>query len=75
MSETGRSPTIPTDELEKMGYKLVIFPSTQTWLFAKAYEELCQAIVRERTTASLGDRFTSFDDVNALLGLAEWQSR
>ena len=58
-----------------MGYKLVIFPSTQTWLFAKAYEELCEAVVRDRTTAALADRFTSFDDVNALLGLAEWQSR
>ena len=58
-----------------MGYKLVIFPSTQTWLFAKAYEELCQVVVQERTTASLMERFTSFDDVNALLGLAEWQSR
>jgi 2-methylisocitrate lyase-like PEP mutase family enzyme len=75
MSETGRSPTIGTDELEAMGYKIVIFPSTQTWVFAKAYEELCQAVVRDRTTASLADRFTSFDDVNALLGLAEWQSR
>ena len=68
-------PSIPTAELETMGYKLVIFPSTQTWLFAKAYEELCQAVLRDRTTASLADRFTSFDDVNALLGLAEWQSR
>ena len=75
MSETGRSPAIPTAELETMGYKLVIFPSTQTWVFAKAYEELCQAVLRDRTTASLADRFTSFDDVNALLGLAEWQSR
>jgi 2-methylisocitrate lyase-like PEP mutase family enzyme len=75
MSETGRSPEIPTADLEAMGYKLVIFPSTQTWLFAKAYEELCQAVVRDRTSAALADRFTSFDDVNALLGLAEWQSR
>jgi 2-methylisocitrate lyase-like PEP mutase family enzyme len=75
MSETGRSPAIPTPELEAMGYKVVIFPSTQTWLFAKAYEELCEAVVRDRTTGALGDRFTSFDDVNALLGLAEWQSR
>ena len=75
MSETGRSPAISTEELETMGYKLVIFPSTQTWLFAKAYGELCEAVVRDRTTAALGDRFTSFDDVNALLGLAEWQSR
>ena len=71
----GGRPAIPTEELETMGYKLVIFPSTQTWVFAKAYEELCQAVLRDRTTASLADRFTSFDDVNALLGLAEWQSR
>ena len=75
MSETGRSPAVPTAELESMGYKLVIFPSTQTWVFAKAYEELCRAVIRDRTTTSLADRFTSFDDVNALLGLAEWQSR
>jgi len=75
MTETGRSPSIPTAELEELGYKLVMFPSTQTWLFAKAYEELCQAVVQERTTASLLDRFASFDDVNALLGLADWQSR
>jgi 2-methylisocitrate lyase-like PEP mutase family enzyme len=75
MSETGRSPAIPTPELEAMGYKVVIFPSTQTWVFAKAYEELAHAVVRDRSTATLADRFTSFDDVNALLGLAEWQSR
>lgn len=75
MSETGRSPEIPTPDLEAMGYRLVIFPSTQTWLFAKAYDELCRAVVRDKTTASLADRFTSFDDVNALLGLSEWQSR
>jgi len=75
MTETGRSPSIPTPELEEMGYRLVIFPSTQTWLFARAYDELCRAVVRERTTTSLIDRFASFDDVNALLGLAEWQSR
>ena len=75
MSETGRSPAIQTAELEAMGYKLVIFPSTQTWLFSKAYEELCHAVVRDRTTASLADRFAPFDEVNDLLGLAEWQSR
>jgi 2-methylisocitrate lyase-like PEP mutase family enzyme len=75
MSETGRSPAIATSELEAMGYALIIFPSSQTWLFAKAYTELCEAVVRDRTTASLADRFTSFDAVNDILGLAEWQSR
>jgi methylisocitrate lyase len=75
MSETGRSPAIPTEELEAMGYKIVIFPSTQTWVFTKAYEELAAAVVRDRDTAALRNRFTSFDDVNSLLGLAEWRSR
>jgi methylisocitrate lyase len=75
MSETGKSPAITTTELEAMGYALIIFPSSQTWLFTKAYTELCEAVVRDRTTASLMDRFTSFDDVNDILGLSEWQSR
>ena len=75
MTETGRSPAVPTAEMEAMGYKLLIFPSSQTWLFAQAYEQLCRAVVRDRTTAALTDRFMSFDGVNELLGLAEWQSR
>jgi 2-methylisocitrate lyase-like PEP mutase family enzyme len=75
MSETGRSPAIPTPELQQMGYRLVIFPSTQTWLFAHAYADLARTVVRDGDTAALADRFMSFDDVNELLGLAEWNSR
>ena len=75
MSETGRSPEITTPELERMGYRVIIFPSTQTWVFAKAYRELAEAAVRDRSTAALADRFQSFDDVNELLGLSEWNAR
>ena len=75
MSETGRSPSIDTENLEAMGYRLILFPSTQTWLFARAYEDLCETVVRDRTTAALADRFMSFDDVNDLLGLDEWRAR
>ncbi len=74
MSETGKSPAIPTEALEQMGYRIVIFPSTQTWLFARVYEQLCETVVRTRSTAELADRFMSFPDVNELLGLAEWSS-
>jgi 2-methylisocitrate lyase-like PEP mutase family enzyme len=75
MTETGRSPTIPTADLETMGYALIIFPSSQTWLFAQAYTELCNAIVNDRTTTSLTDQFMSFDDVNNLLDLTTWRTR
>ncbi|MDO9356305.1 MAG: isocitrate lyase/PEP mutase family protein [Solirubrobacteraceae bacterium] len=73
MSETGRTPAVGSAELQAMGYKVVIYPSTQTWLFAKAYRELADEVVRTGSTAGMKDRFTSFDDVNALLGLDTWQ--
>ncbi len=75
MTETGRSPSFPTPELEAMGYRLIIFPSTQTWLFTRAYTELAEAVARDRSTAALLDRFAGFDEVNELLGLSEWTSR
>ncbi|QEC48400.1 carboxyvinyl-carboxyphosphonate phosphorylmutase [Baekduia soli] len=73
MSETGKTPALTADELQEMGYRVVIFPATQTWVFARAYEEVCRELLRTGTTAGYADRFASFDDVNALLGLEELQ--
>lgn len=73
MSETGRTPAMSASELEALGYSVVIFPSTQTWLFAKAYRELCEELLAQGTTQRILDRFMSFDDVNSMLGIEEWQ--
>jgi 2-methylisocitrate lyase-like PEP mutase family enzyme len=74
MSETGRTPAMSAAELQELGYSVVIFPSTQTWLFAHAYESLCNQVLAHGTTASLRSQFMSFDDVNDLLGLERWQA-
>jgi 2-methylisocitrate lyase-like PEP mutase family enzyme len=71
MSETGRTPALSAGELQELGYRIVIFPSTQTWVFARAYEELCQELLRTGTTAGLAERFMPFDEVNELLGIEE----
>jgi 2,3-dimethylmalate lyase len=71
MSETGRTPAMSADELQALGYRVVIFPSTQTWVFARAYEELCRELLRTGTTSGLADRFMPFDEVNELLGVEE----
>jgi 2-methylisocitrate lyase-like PEP mutase family enzyme len=71
MSETGRTPPLTADELQALGYRIVIFPSTQTWLFARVYEELCEELLRRGTTAGMAERFMPFDEVNELLGMAE----
>jgi 2-methylisocitrate lyase-like PEP mutase family enzyme len=74
MSETGRTPPLTADELEQLGYSIVIFPSTQTWLFARVYQELLDELKATGTTTGMHDRMMAFDDVNELLGLSRWQS-
>jgi 2-methylisocitrate lyase-like PEP mutase family enzyme len=73
MTETGRTPLLSASELEQLGYRIVIFPTPQVWMFARAYEELCQEVVATGTTRGLIDRFMPFSEVNQLLGIAEWQ--
>jgi 2-methylisocitrate lyase-like PEP mutase family enzyme len=74
MSETGRTPPLTTDELQALGYSIVIFPSTQTWLFARVYQELLDELTTTGTSMGMRDRMMDFDDVNELLGLSRWQS-
>lgn len=74
MSETGRTPPLTAAELQQLGYRIVIFPSTQTWLFAAAYRALCDELLATGTTQAIVERFASFDDVNALLGLDRWEA-
>ncbi|MGH2835141.1 MAG: isocitrate lyase/PEP mutase family protein [Solirubrobacteraceae bacterium] len=74
MSETGRTPPLSAAELQQIGYSIVIFPSTQTWLFARAYQEFLDEVKATGTTAALRERMMPFDDVNELLGLAHWDS-
>jgi methylisocitrate lyase len=73
MSETGRTPVMSAEELERMGYRIVIFPSPQTRIIARAYEDLCTELADHGTTRGVLDRMMPFEDVNRLLGLEEWQ--
>jgi 2-methylisocitrate lyase-like PEP mutase family enzyme len=74
MSETGRTPPLTADELQRLGYSIVIFPSTQTWLFARVYQELLDEVMTTGTSMGMHDRMMPFDEVNELLGLSRWQS-
>ena len=74
MSETGRTPPHAADQLQAMGYRIVIFPSSQTWILAKAYRELAEEVRRTGSTEGLRERMLAFDEVNALLGIEEWEA-
>jgi 2-methylisocitrate lyase-like PEP mutase family enzyme len=74
MSETGRTPALTADELQALGYSVVIFPATQTWAIAHAFDEVCHELREHGTTRGFADRFMPFAEVNELLGLARWEA-
>jgi 2-methylisocitrate lyase-like PEP mutase family enzyme len=69
MVEGGRTPLTPAAELERWGYRLVIFPNMATRVMVRAALEALAVLRREGDSSSLGDRMLPFPELNALLGL------
>ncbi len=71
MVEGGKTPLLSAAELEKIGYRLVIFPGAGARVAAFALRELYTTLAREGTTSSLLDRMLLFDELNRVVGLPE----
>ena len=69
MSEGAKTPIYDNSTLEKMGYKLVIWPSSATWAAARAIKEIYQIIMDKGTTANDLEKMILFHDFNELIGL------
>ncbi|MBW1736676.1 MAG: oxaloacetate decarboxylase [Deltaproteobacteria bacterium] len=67
--EGGKSPLLPAEELEKIGYNVVVFPVSATYAIAKVIRELMQEIKRLGTTANFLKQMTTFTEFNQLIGL------
>ena len=72
MAERDPIDTLTGEQLAELD-ELVIFPATQTWVIAHAYEQACRELCAHGTTRGLADRFMPFDEVNELLGLDRWE--
>jgi methylisocitrate lyase len=69
--ETGKSPLIPADELEALGFKLVIFPGSAFMLVCKAVEELMGRLKQQGTTVDFMDRMASLNQSFEMVGLSD----
>lgn len=67
--EGGKTPQCTAAELERMGYKLVIFPNSMVRLFARQGAALLTALKEHGTTA--GADMLGFAELNDLLGTAD----
>ncbi len=70
MVEGGKTPIIPADRLQELGYKIVIYPSAATRAVAKTITELMRTIKETGSSKDFLDRMYLFDDINTILDLA-----
>jgi carboxyvinyl-carboxyphosphonate phosphorylmutase len=75
MLEHTKVPYMNVKELENIGYKLVIFPLSSTFLYTQTTMELMRSLKNTGTTADFLDRMMKIHDYEKLLGLDEIKER
>jgi len=73
MVEGGRTPLSSAEELQQLGYKLVIFPGMLARFIAKQVADFLHGVRREGTSKPFLNRMLSFDELNALVGIREFR--
>ena len=71
MVEGGRTPVLPAQELETIGYSIAIFPGGLARCLAFAAQEYFSFLRKEGITASLRGRMLDFDGLNRTIGTPE----
>ena len=68
--ESGKSPLIPADGLEGLGFKIVIFPGSAFMVVCQAVTELMKELKNTGTTASMMDKMASLNQCFETVGLS-----
>lgn len=71
MIEKGRTPLKTTQDLQELGYDLVIWPLSSLYVTAKAVKGLMLELKEKGTTAHLLADMISFNEFNELIGLPQ----
>ena len=69
--ETGKSPLLPAHELERLGFKIVIFPASALLSATQAIRQTLAILKQQGTTAHLLENMTSLQDCFEAVGLSE----
>ena len=72
MVEGGRTPILPAQLLQEIGYRFVIFPNSLTRLFAKVGAALMTELHTTGTTAGFADQMLGHKELWSLFGSDTW---
>jgi methylisocitrate lyase len=75
MTEFGRSPLIPFDELASLGYTAAIYPLTAFRAAMRAAEDVLKTLLEQGTQRERLDRMQSRAELYDLLGYSDWEKR
>ncbi|MEK6259687.1 MAG: isocitrate lyase/PEP mutase family protein [Planctomycetota bacterium] len=68
----GATPILSADELERLGFKIVVSPVESLTITAFAVQQLSRAMLDEGRVDGLTNQMCSFSDIKRLLGVDEW---
>ena len=74
MSETGKTPLLSAAELQELGYKIVIFPSSTVRLTIKAVTDFLADLKAKGDSREWVERMASLDQTNMALGIDDFQN-
>jgi len=69
----GKTPMLPVDRLQKMGYRIAIYPSETQRAGIHAIRQVLGLLKREGTTAAMDAALTTFKERDEVVGLDDWQ--
>jgi 2-methylisocitrate lyase-like PEP mutase family enzyme len=69
----GKTPMLPVERLQQMGYRIAIYPSETQRAAIHAMRQALGLLKRDGTTEKMDDALTTFKDRDKVVGLDEWQ--
>ena len=69
----GKTPMLPVERLEKMGYRIAIYPSETQRAAIYAMRQALSLLRREGTTEAMDEALTTFKERDTIVGLDDWQ--
>jgi 2-methylisocitrate lyase-like PEP mutase family enzyme len=69
----GKTPMLPVQRLEKMGYRIAIYPSETQRAGIYAMRQVLSLLKREGTTEAMDTQLTTFKERDQVVALDEWQ--
>lgn len=69
----GKTPMLPMERLQSMGYRIAIYPSETQRAAIHAMRTALTTLKREGTTESIDDSLTTFKERDRVVGLDDWQ--